>query len=466
MRAPRKSRAATQKYTWVWRHACRGCSAGGARGRWEADHGHARGVEHDIVLLKGVQAEAEIALVAPDVERERGPRFPALHRAGAVRRNGIPGTLLRAAPAMTTTHVGLDRYTRTSKIGEGTYGVVYKGRDRETSEEVALKKIQLESEEEGIPSTAIREICLLKDLNHPHIVRWVAARPAPARERHRADCLPPCSLKDILSVDRSLYLVFEFLDCDLKQYMDTHKMKGALIPADRVKARRGKLRRRSAARALAHRRLPAAPSARICSTPQMIMYQLLLGIAYCHAHRVMHRDLKPQNLLLARDGSRLKIADFGLARAFAVPVRTYTHEVRRALLPAAHQHPADAHARAPPQVVTLWYRAPEILLGSKHYSTSVDVWSAGCIFFELSLMRPLFPGDSEIDQLFRIFRCGAVARGEAACVGADAPAAAVQHARDTQRRNVARRVVAARVLAHVPQVAPAGHGPLEGPPVP
>jgi len=110
------------------------------------------------------------------------------------------------------------------------------------------------------------------------------------------------------------------------------------------------------------------------------LFQLIKGIAHCHAHRVLHRDLKPQNLLIDKKGV-LKLADFGLARAFGVPVRTYTHEV-----------------------VTLWYRAPEILLGGKQYSTPVDIWSIGCIFAEMVTRVPLFPGDSEIDELFRIFR--------------------------------------------------------------
>jgi len=111
------------------------------------------------------------------------------------------------------------------------------------------------------------------------------------------------------------------------------------------------------------------------------LQQLIRGIAHCHSHRVLHRDLKPQNLLIDKKGV-LKLADFGLARAFGVPVRTYTHEV-----------------------VTLWYRAPEILLGGKQYSTPVDIWSIGCIYAEMVTRCPLFPGDSEIDQLFRIFRC-------------------------------------------------------------
>lgn len=113
---------------------------------------------------------------------------------------------------------------------------------------------------------------------------------------------------------------------------------------------------------------------------QSYLFQLLSGLAFCHARRILHRDLKPQNLLIDRHGS-LKLADFGLARAIGIPVRTYTHEV-----------------------VTLWYRSPEILLGSKHYSTAVDIWSVGCIFAEMAAQQPLFPGDSEIDELYKIFR--------------------------------------------------------------
>lgn len=90
------------------------------------------------------------------------------------------------------------------------------------------------------------------------------------------------------------------------------------------------------------------------------MYQLVKGLAHCHKHGVMHRDLKPQNLLLDETNLCLKIADLGLGRAFSIPVKSYTHEI-----------------------VTLWYRAPEVLLGTTHYSTPVDMWSVGCIFAEL-----------------------------------------------------------------------------------
>lgn len=110
------------------------------------------------------------------------------------------------------------------------------------------------------------------------------------------------------------------------------------------------------------------------------LHQINEAILFCHQRRVLHRDLKPQNLLIARNGT-IKVADFGLGRAFGVPVRVYTHEV-----------------------VTLWYRAPEVLLGAVRYSCPIDIWSLGCIFAEMATKRPLFLGDSEIDQIFRVFR--------------------------------------------------------------
>lgn len=115
-------------------------------------------------------------------------------------------------------------------------------------------------------------------------------------------------------------------------------------------------------------------------TLQKYLYQLLAGIAKCHQHKVLHRDLKPQNLLINREGI-LKLADFGLARAFGIPVKNFTHEV-----------------------VTLWYRAPDILMGSKNYSTSVDIWSVGCIFAEIVNRKPLFAGQDEKEQLQKIFK--------------------------------------------------------------
>lgn len=217
----------------------------------------------------------------------------------------------------------MDKFQKLEKVGEGTYGVVYKARDKKTGDLLALKKIRLEAEDEGIPSTAIREIALLKQLQHPNIVR----------------------LYDVIHTDKKLTLVFEFLDQDLKRFMDACGENG--IQAETTKS---------------------------------FLFQLLRGIAFCHEHRVLHRDLKPQNLLINMTGE-LKLADFGLARAFGIPVRNYTHEV-----------------------VTLWYRAPDVLLGSRKYSTSVDIWSVGCIFAEMVNARPLFPGTNDADQLTKIFK--------------------------------------------------------------
>jgi negative regulator of PHO system len=200
---------------------------------------------------------------------------------------------------------------------------VFKGRNRQTGEFVALKEIHLDSEE-GTPSTAIREISLMKELKHENIV----------------------SLHDVIHTENKLMLVFEYMDKDLKKYMDSRGERGALDP----------------------------------TTIKSFMWQLLKGIAFCHDNRVLHRDLKPQNLLINNKGA-LKLADFGLARAFGIPVNTFSNEV-----------------------VTLWYRAPDVLLGSRTYNTSIDIWSAGCIMAEMYTGRPLFPGTTNEDQLQKIFR--------------------------------------------------------------
>lgn len=200
---------------------------------------------------------------------------------------------------------------------------VFKGRNRQTGELVALKEIHLDSEE-GTPSTAIREISLMKELKHENIV----------------------ALHDVIHTENKLMLVFEHMDGDLKRYMDTHGERGALKP----------------------------------TTIKSFMYQLLKGIDFCHQNRVLHRDLKPQNLLYNSKGL-LKLGDFGLARAFGIPVNTFSNEV-----------------------VTLWYRAPDVLLGSRTYNTSIDIWSAGCIMAEMYTGRPLFPGTTNEDQIVRIFR--------------------------------------------------------------
>jgi negative regulator of the PHO system len=189
---------------------------------------------------------------------------------------------------------------------------------------VALKEIRLDKDE-GIPSTAIREISLMKTLEHHNVL----------------------ALLNVLHSDDKLVLVSEYMDMDLKQYMS--KSPKGQLSGD----------------------LP---------TLKQFAYQLFQGIAFCHEQRVLHRDLKPQNILVnAR--RQVKVADFGLARSFGIPVNTFSSEV-----------------------VTLWYRPPDVLLGSCSYNTSIDMWSLGCIVAEMYTGQPLFPGQTNEDQLQKIFR--------------------------------------------------------------
>lgn len=166
-------------------------------------------------------------------------------------------------------------FEKIETIGSGTYGVVYKGRNTETNETIAIKKIKIELESEGVPSTALREISILRELRHPNIVE----------------------LKDVVCSENKLYLIFEYLELDLRKFLET-QTQNENLDLELIKS---------------------------------FLYQLLEGIAYCHSKKIIHRDLKPQNLLLDQSGS-LKIADFGLARAFSIPIRPYTKEVCNKLI--------------------------------------------------------------------------------------------------------------------------------------
>lgn len=215
-----------------------------------------------------------------------------------------------------------DAYIKLDQLGEGSYATVFKGYSNLTNQVVALKEIRLQ-EEEGAPFTAIREASLLKELKHTNIV----------------------TLHDIVHTRSTLTFVFEYVHTDLSQYMERHS--GGL---DHHNVR-------------------------------LFMFQLLRGLSYCHKRRILHRDVKPQNLLISEIGE-LKLADFGLARAKSVPSHTYSHEV-----------------------VTLWYRPPDVLLGSTEYSTSLDMWGVGCILIEMVAGLPTFPGVREVyDQLDKIFK--------------------------------------------------------------
>jgi serine/threonine protein kinase len=215
------------------------------------------------------------------------------------------------------------RFEIIEKLGKGTYGTVYKVKDKKLNRIVAIKKMILPNDEEGIPSTALREISILKGLNHPNIV----------------------SLLDIIIETNKIYLILEYLQTDLKIFLDSLNNKYLDL-----------------------------------KTVKKFMYQLLAGVQEMHSKRILHRDLKPQNILIDKDYS-LKIADFGLARTFSIPIRPYTNNV-----------------------VTLWYRAPEVLLGGPEYSTPIDIWALGCIFFEVVTKKALIMGETETEQINRMFR--------------------------------------------------------------
>jgi serine/threonine protein kinase len=206
----------------------------------------------------------------------------------------------------------MTKYILGSLIGSGTYGEVYEAVDAETKERVALKRIKL-NEKEGMPGTALREISILKRLSHRNII----------------------PIRTIIHTDTLLTMVFPFIDYELKKYISLHADENIMG----------------------------------------LINQLICGVHYLHGVNVIHRDLKPQNILVSRDGV-LKIADFGLSRSLEIRVPPYSSEV-----------------------VTLWYRPPELLMGSTSYKFHVDIWSLGCIIYEMITLEPLFPGENKENQL-------------------------------------------------------------------
>jgi cyclin-dependent kinase len=214
------------------------------------------------------------------------------------------------------------QYLKLEILGQGAYGVVHKVKHIESGQIYARKKLFLHDEKEGVPSSAIREIAILKELDHINIVKLV----------------------DIIQTEKKLAILFEYVETDLKKELDVN-IDGLKLP--KIKS---------------------------------YLYQLLKGIQYLQDKKILHRDLKPANILTSKDGV-LKIADFGLSRSFAINTKNYTNEV-----------------------VTLYYRPPDVLLGNKNYLTTVDIWSIGCIFAEMVNGKHLFFANQEIDQLKRIFR--------------------------------------------------------------
>jgi len=220
------------------------------------------------------------------------------------------------------------RYEKIDFLGEGQFATVYKARDKlsPTGRIVAVKKIKLGSRAEvkdGINRTALREIKLLQELHHNNVIELV----------------------DVFGHKSNVSIVMDFMDTDLEIII---KDPGIVLTPANIKS---------------------------------YTLQTLLGLEYLHNNWILHRDLKPNNLLVDSKGC-LKLGDFGLARQFGSPTRIYTH-----------------------MVVTRWYRAPELLFGAKNYGVGVDIWAVGCILAELLLRVPFLAGETDLDQLGKIFLC-------------------------------------------------------------
>ncbi|KDO27987.1 CMGC/CDK protein kinase [Saprolegnia parasitica CBS 223.65] len=220
----------------------------------------------------------------------------------------------------------VDEFEKLNRIGEGTYGTVYRARDRATGEIVALKRVILHNEkQDGFPITAIREIKLLKRLRQENCVQ----------------------LKDVV-VGRKrsgVFLVFEYCEHDLSALLTNVRH-----PFTESEAKR-------------------------------VLIELLRAVEYLHSLNIIHRDLKLSNILYDGFG-RVKLADFGLARETGYPMEM----------------------NLTPKVVTLWYRAPELLFGCETYTAAIDMWAIGCIFGELILNEPLMNGSTDLDQVQKIYQ--------------------------------------------------------------
>lgn len=215
----------------------------------------------------------------------------------------------------------MERYKLIKEIGDGTFGIVWRAINKQSGEVVAIKKMKKKyySWEECVN---LREVKSLRKMNHSNVVK----------------------LKEVIRESDILYLVFEYMECNLYQLM---KKRENLFSDDEVR--------------------------NLC-------FQVFQGLAYMHQRGYFHRDLKPENLLVTKD--IIKVSDFGLVREIS------------------SQPPYTEY------VSTRWYRAPEVLLQSSLYSSKVDMWAMGAIMAELFTLRPLFPGTSEADEIYKI--CGVI----------------------------------------------------------
>uniref|UniRef100_A0A6A7G8S3 Cyclin-dependent kinase C-1 n=1 Tax=Hirondellea gigas TaxID=1518452 RepID=A0A6A7G8S3_9CRUS len=235
--------------------------------------------------------------------------------------------------------VSIDKFEQINKIGEGTYGAVYRAK-APSGKYVALKRIRMENEKEGFPITAIREIKILKALDHPNILPLLDVVTSSAQLDNWSSSSKRQKTGD-KNADPEIYMVFEYLDHDLAGIMRNHEV---TLQEKHIK---------------------------------YYVRSILEALYYIHEKcNVLHRDIKGSNVLINNDG-KVKLADFGLSRQF---------------------HP-DENRDYTNRVVTLWYRAPELLLGLKKYSSPIDMWSLGCVFAELVFGKPTFPGETELAQI-------------------------------------------------------------------
>ncbi|KAL9851499.1 cyclin-dependent kinase-like 2 isoform 3-T3 [Geothlypis trichas] len=217
----------------------------------------------------------------------------------------------------------MDKYQVLGLVGEGSYGMVTKCRNRESGQIVAVKKFLESDDDAAVRKIALREIKLLKQLRHENLV----------------------NLLDVCKRKKRWYLVFEFVDHTVLNDLED------------------------------------SPNGLDFERVRKYLFQIMRAIAFCHSHNIIHRDIKPENILVSQSGV-VKLCDFGFARPLATSGEAYTD-----------------------YVATRWYRAPELLVGDSKYGRPVDVWAVGALITEMLTGEALFPGDSDIDQLYHITKC-------------------------------------------------------------
>ncbi|KAK5260918.1 serine/threonine protein kinase, CMGC, CDC2/CDK subfamily [Exophiala xenobiotica] len=233
----------------------------------------------------------------------------------------------------------ITEYEYMGKLGEGTFGEVSKARSKKTGQLVALKKILMHNEKDGFPITALREIKLLKQLDHVNILKLEEM----AVERPKNASKKP-----------SMFMVTPYMDHDLSGLLENPVVN---FTEAQIKC---------------------------------YMKQLLEGCAYLHENKILHRDMKAANLLINNRGI-LQIADFGLARPY--------HDDP----PRAGHGGGEATREYTTLVVTRWYRPPELLLQLRKYTTAIDLWGVGCVFGEMFKRKPILTGNTDLNQAQIIF---------------------------------------------------------------